>query len=107
MTLPAPQILQDAVRYRWKTLPQSQRDAIKTYLVRKIVEVRRPGDRRPPLPVALTPAPLPQLAKDDATLQGQKLFVSQMNQTLVEARARATAAAPPDDHGPRFLPRSC
>lgn len=35
------QILEDAVKYRWKTLPTEQREGIKVYIVNKLLDVRR------------------------------------------------------------------
>lgn len=37
----AVQILEDVARYRWKTLPKEQRDAVKAFMMQKIVLVRR------------------------------------------------------------------
>lgn len=37
----AGQILEDAIRYRWKILPNDQREGIKSYIVGKLLSVRR------------------------------------------------------------------
>jgi exportin-1 len=34
------QILEDAIRYRWKILPKDQREGIKSYIVGKLLSVR-------------------------------------------------------------------
>jgi exportin-1 len=56
------QALDDAIKTRWKVVPQEQRDGIKNYVVGKIIN----------------------MCKDDALLQREKVFVAKLNLTLVE-----------------------
>jgi hypothetical protein len=34
-----PQVLEDVIKYRWKTLPAVQREGIRSYLVQKTIMV--------------------------------------------------------------------
>lgn len=56
------QVLDDAIKTRWKILPADQRDGIKNYVVGKIIA----------------------MSQDDATLQREKVFIGKLNLTLVE-----------------------
>lgn len=56
------QVLDDAIKTRWKILPAEQRDGIKNYVVGKIIK----------------------MSSDDASLKQQKVFMSKLNLTLVE-----------------------
>ena len=38
------QILENVIKYRWRSLPVEQSEGIKTYLVQKIISVRREGE---------------------------------------------------------------
>lgn len=56
------QVLEKAIKTRWKTLPREQREGIKTYIVNLVFK----------------------LSVDDHTLRAQKLFISKLNSTLVQ-----------------------
>jgi len=56
------QVLDDAIKARWKILPQEQRDGIKNYVVGKIIT----------------------MSQDEQTLHQEKVFISKLNLTLVE-----------------------
>ena len=54
-------ILEELIRFRWRRLPPEQRQAVRTYLVQKIMA----------------------LARDEATLRAQSVFVKKLNLALV------------------------
>ncbi|TMW64452.1 hypothetical protein Poli38472_013074 [Pythium oligandrum] len=56
------QILEDAIRYRWKVLPKEQREGIKGYIVGKLL----------------------QLSSDEATLRRERVFINKMDLVLVQ-----------------------
>jgi len=56
------QLLDDAIKTRWKILPQDQRDGIKNYVVGKVIS----------------------MSQEEATLQKEKVFIGKLNLTLVE-----------------------
>lgn len=56
------QVLDDAIKTRWKILPNDQREGIKNYVVGKIINMSR----------------------DDITLRNEKVFIGKLNLTLVE-----------------------
>lgn len=56
------QILDDAIRTRWKILPPEQREGIKNYVVGKIISV----------------------SSDEAAMQRDRVFISKLNLTLVQ-----------------------
>jgi len=56
------QVLDDAIRTRWKILPADQKDGIKNYVVGKIIN----------------------MSQDEATLIREKVFINKLNLTLVE-----------------------
>lgn len=56
------QVLDDAIRTRWKVLPTEQRDGIKNYIVAKVIQV----------------------SSDPALASSDKVFLSKLNLTLVQ-----------------------
>jgi len=56
------QVLDDAIKTRWKVLPSDQREGIRNYVVGKIIS----------------------MTQDEATLLREKVFISKLNLTLVE-----------------------
>ncbi|KAG6614158.1 CRM1 C terminal Exportin 1-like protein [Phytophthora cinnamomi] len=56
------QILEDAIRYRWKILPKDQREGIKSYIVGKLLS----------------------MSSDESTLHSQRMFVNKMDLVLVQ-----------------------
>lgn len=56
------QILDDAIRTRWKILPAEQREGIRNYVVNKIIN----------------------MSNDEATLRNEKVFLQKLNLTLVQ-----------------------
>ena len=56
------QVLDDAIKTRWKIMPADQRDGIKNYVVGKIIHV----------------------SQDEQRMQAEKLLVGKLNLTLVE-----------------------
>lgn len=56
------QVLDDAIKTRWKILPPDQREGIRNYVVGKIIS----------------------MSQDEAVLQREKVFISKLNLTLVE-----------------------
>lgn len=56
------QLLDDAIKTRWKILPQDQKDGIKNYVVGKVIS----------------------MSQEEATLQKEKVFIGKLNLTLVE-----------------------
>ena len=58
------QILEEAIKYRWRALPPEQREGVKNYIVKKIID----------------------LSGEDASLQQNRMFLSKLNQTLVQVR---------------------
>uniref|UniRef100_A0A7S3Q1F7 Importin N-terminal domain-containing protein n=1 Tax=Chaetoceros debilis TaxID=122233 RepID=A0A7S3Q1F7_9STRA len=56
------QILDDAIRTRWKILPAEQRDGIKNYVVGKVIS----------------------MSSDEQTLRREKVFIQKLNLTLVQ-----------------------
>ncbi|KAG7337714.1 CRM1 C terminal-domain containing protein [Nitzschia inconspicua] len=56
------QILDDAIKSRWKILPPEQKDGIKNYVVGKIIA----------------------MSSDEAIMNGEKVFIGKLNLTLVE-----------------------
>jgi exportin-1 len=56
------QVLDDAIKSRWKILPSEQRDGIKTYVVGKVIS----------------------MSQDEAVLIKEKVFIGKLNMTLVE-----------------------
>jgi hypothetical protein len=56
---------------RWKVLPQDERDGIKNYVVGKIMEI----------------------AKDEATMEHNKLFLNKLNMVLVQILKQVGARA--------------
>lgn len=54
---------------RWKVLPQDERDGIKNYVVGKIMEI----------------------AKDEATMEHNKLFLNKLNMVLVQILKQVSA----------------
>jgi len=55
------QILEDTIKYRWLALPKDQREGIRNYTVKKIIDY----------------------SKDESTLSSEKLFVRKLNLILV------------------------
>lgn len=56
------QILDDAIRTRWKILPAEQREGIRNYVVNKIIN----------------------MSNEEATLRNEKVFLQKLNLTLVQ-----------------------
>jgi exportin-1 len=56
------QVLDDAIKTRWKILPQEQKDGIKNYVVGKVIS----------------------MSQDETTLTVEKVFIGKLNLTLVE-----------------------
>lgn len=56
------QVLEDAIKTRWKILPADQREGIKNYVVGKVIN----------------------MSSDEATMRGQKVLIGKLNMTLVE-----------------------
>lgn len=56
------QILDDAIRARWKILPQEQRDGIKNYVVGKIISI----------------------SSDEQAMNNERLFIQKLDLTLVQ-----------------------
>lgn len=56
------QVLEDAIRYRWKVLPKDQREGIKGYIVGKLL----------------------QLSSDEATMRRERVFINKMDLVLVQ-----------------------
>lgn len=56
------QILEDAIRYRWKILPKDQREGIKSYIVGKLLS----------------------MSSDELTLRQQRVFIHKMDLVLVQ-----------------------
>lgn len=56
------QVLDDAIKTRWKILPADQREGIKNYVVGKIIK----------------------MSSDEATMSKEKVFIGKLNLTLVE-----------------------
>lgn len=56
------QVLDDAIKTRWKILPAEQRDGIKTYVVGKVIS----------------------MSQDESVLVQEKVFIGKLNLTLVE-----------------------
>lgn len=56
------QVLDDAIKTRWKILPAEQRDGIKSYVVGKVIS----------------------MSQDEAVLIKEKVFIGKLNLTLVE-----------------------
>lgn len=58
------QILEDAIRYRWKILPKDQREGIKSYIVGKLLS----------------------MSSDELTLRQQRVFINKLDLVLVQVR---------------------
>jgi len=56
------QVLDDAIKTRWKILPADQREGIKTYVVGKIIK----------------------MSQDEATMKAERVFIGKLNLTLIE-----------------------
>mmetsp|Transcript_17623 Transcript_17623/g.23321 ORF Transcript_17623/g.23321 Transcript_17623/m.23321 type:complete len:1082 (+) Transcript_17623:484-3729(+) len=56
------QVLDDAIRTRWKILPADQREGIKNYVVGKVIA----------------------MSSDEATMSSERVFISKLNLTLVQ-----------------------
>ena len=56
------QVLENLIKYRWKTLPATQRDGIRTYLVQKVIA----------------------LSQDERTLRSESVLVGKLNLLLVQ-----------------------
>ncbi|EED93167.1 exportin1 [Thalassiosira pseudonana CCMP1335] len=56
------QVLDDAIRIRWKVLPPEQREGIKNYVVGKVI----------------------QISSDEALMKQERVFISKLNLTLVQ-----------------------
>ena len=56
------QILEEAIKYRWKVLPAEQREGIKGYVVELCIK----------------------MSQDEATLRNQKVYLSKLNLILVQ-----------------------
>mmetsp|Transcript_20337 Transcript_20337/g.44025 ORF Transcript_20337/g.44025 Transcript_20337/m.44025 type:complete len:1080 (+) Transcript_20337:274-3513(+) len=56
------QVLDDAIKTRWKILPADQKEGIKNYVVGKIIN----------------------MSQDESTLHAEKVFIGKLNLTLVE-----------------------
>jgi exportin-1 len=56
------QVLEDAIKYRWKVLPKDQREGIKGYIVGKLL----------------------QLSSDEATMRRDRTFIHKMDLVLVQ-----------------------
>eukprot|EP00562_Extubocellulus_spinifer_P009336 CAMPEP_0178498312 /NCGR_PEP_ID=MMETSP0696-20121128/15185_1 /TAXON_ID=265572 /ORGANISM="Extubocellulus spinifer, Strain CCMP396" /LENGTH=1087 /DNA_ID=CAMNT_0020126857 /DNA_START=606 /DNA_END=3869 /DNA_ORIENTATION=+ len=56
------QVLDDAIRVRWKVMPPEQREGIKNYVVGKVIS----------------------MSSDEAVMASEKVFISKLNLTLVQ-----------------------
>jgi exportin-1 len=56
------QVMEDTIKFRWRSLPAEQRDGIKNYIVGKVIS----------------------LSSDDATMQRERVFLRKLNLVLVQ-----------------------
>ena len=56
------QVLQPVIQYHWKALPRTQCDAIRTFIIDKLVKI----------------------SSNEATLRAEKLYLQKLNETLVQ-----------------------
>jgi len=82
-------VLENVIKFRWRSLPQEQREGIRSYLVQTIIKVRaaRVVDHielqsRGAL-LTPHPPPHPQLCSDEAVMRAEAPLVGKMNAALV------------------------
>ena len=71
------QVLENLIKYRWRTLPAEQREGIRTYLVQKVIA----------------------LSQDERTLRSESVLVSKLNLLLVQVLKHEWPG-----HWPSFIP---